>query len=54
VQIMVYNPIGSIIIVSSIQKGKHTIDLSQYSNGIYLVKTISDNHAQTFRVVKSD
>ncbi|MES2680049.1 MAG: T9SS type A sorting domain-containing protein [Bacteroidota bacterium] len=54
VEIVIYNTLGSTVFHDFSQKGKHLIDLRELSNGIYLVKAISEEHSQTFRIVKED
>ncbi len=50
--IEIYNLQGQLIKNSSINSGPQTIDYSNFSEGIYLMKLTSENITKTFKIVK--
>ncbi|WP_317896953.1 T9SS type A sorting domain-containing protein [Aurantibacillus circumpalustris] len=53
-EIYIYNTLGSIVLHDFFQNGIHVINLTEFSNGIYLVKAIAQKDLQTFKVIKED
>ncbi|HOZ86197.1 MAG TPA: T9SS type A sorting domain-containing protein, partial [Bacteroidia bacterium] len=54
VDIFIYNTLGGMVFHDFSRKGKRFINLKEFSNGIYLVKAISKEKTQTFRIIKED
>jgi hypothetical protein len=50
--LVVYNPIGEIILSQNIKAGTIPVDLSAYANGIYLVSVVKNNSVNTVRISK--
>jgi hypothetical protein len=50
--VSIYNIQGQLISSPSIYSGSQTLNYSSFSKGIYLMKFASDNHTETFKIVK--
>jgi hypothetical protein len=51
-RIEIYSVVGQKIIIRKVTKNQTIIDLSNYDNGIYFVKTQDDNNVVTKRIIK--
>ena len=49
----IYNIQGQLIRTPSVYSGSQTIDYSQYTKGIYLIKFTSNDHTKIFKIIKN-
>ena len=49
----IYNIQGQLMSTPSVYSGSQTIDYSQYTKGIYLMKFTSNNHTKIFKIIKN-
>jgi len=49
----IYNIQGQLISTPSTYSGSQTIDYSQFTKGIYLMRFTSNNHTKTFKIIKN-
>ena len=54
VDISVYNETGKLIQHKHYLGGRHSIDLSEYPAGIYLLKSLCKNETKIIKLVKTD
>jgi hypothetical protein len=54
VQISIFNDLGKLISQKEFEKGNHSIDLSAYGSGVYLLKVTDDKNIKMFKLLKSD
>ncbi|MBO4774925.1 MAG: T9SS type A sorting domain-containing protein, partial [Bacteroidales bacterium] len=50
--IRVTDAVGRLLFTETAGEGEHTIDLSGFSEGIYFVRTICEEHVTTHKVIK--
>jgi hypothetical protein len=51
-RLIILNQLGSTLFDGSFGAGKHTIDMSSFSSGVYIVKSVSDKKLKALRLVK--
>ena len=49
----IYNIQGQLMSTPSVYSGSQTIDYSQYTKGIYLIKFTSNDHTKIFKIIKN-
>ncbi len=49
----IYNIQGQLMSTPSTYSGSQTIDYSQYTKGVYLIKFTSNDHTKTFKIIKN-
>lgn len=51
-KVVIYSLVGQKILDTNLSENNFNIDFSNYSKGIYLIKIISENKSQTYKVIK--
>ena len=50
--VVIYNSLGEVVLSQKMSAGKNTVDLSGYSNGIYMLSFIIEGNSKTMRIIK--
>lgn len=50
--ITVTNALGQVVMTETFEPGKHTVNISSESTGVYFVKTMTNNKQQIIKVIK--
>ena len=53
-QVEVYNNLGQLLVSQKMSMGMNTIDISNKSAGVYLLKAIDGDKVSTYKIVKKD
>jgi hypothetical protein len=51
-EIFIYNSLGAVVLSQNMQPGMNTVDIGNYSDGIYMLTILKDGNRKTIRIIK--